>query len=74
MKPGDKYKCTFSVEQLKEFGVPENRIPVPVVPLTIEITYVRSGVAFFRFVDLDYIYESFIILSSPLIGLLKKVE
>lgn len=73
MIPGDKYKYTFSVEQLKEFGVPENRVPNPIIPLTIEITYVRSGVAFFRFVDLDYIYESFILLGSPLIDLLERV-
>ena len=73
MKTGDKYKYTFSVSELKEFGVPENRIPVPLTPTVIEITYVRSGVAFFRFVNLDYLYESFILLDSPKIKLLQKL-
>lgn len=73
MKTGDKYQYTFSVSELKEFGVPENRIPVPLTPTVIEITYVRSGVAFFRFVNLDYLYESFILLDSPKIKLLQKL-
>lgn len=73
MKMGDKYQYTFSVSELKEFGVPENRIPVPLTPTVIEITYVRSGVAFFRFVNLDYLYESFILLDSPKIKLLQKL-
>lgn len=73
MKTGDKYQYTFSVSELKEFGVPENRIPVPLTPTIIEITYVRSGVAFFRFVNLDYLYESFILLDSPKIKLLQKL-
>lgn len=73
MKTGDKYQYTFSVSELKEFGVPENRIPVPLTPTVIEITYVRSGVAFFRFVNLDYLYESFILLDSPKIKSLQKL-
>ena len=73
MKTGDKYQYTFSVSELKEFGVPENRIPVPLTPTVVEITYVRSGVAFFRFVNLDYLYESFILLDSPKIKLLQKL-
>lgn len=73
MKTGDKYQYTFSVSELKEFGVPENRIPVPLTPTVIEITYVRSGVAFFRFVNLDYFYESFMLLDSPKIKLLQKL-
>jgi len=73
MKTGDKYQYTFSVSELKEFGVSENRIPVPLTPTVIEITYVRSGVAFFRFVNLDYLYESFILLDSPKIKLLQKL-
>ena len=73
MKAGDKYQYTFSVSELKEFGVPENMIPVPLTPTVIEITYVRSGVAFFRFVNLDYLYESFILLDSPKIKLLQKL-
>lgn len=73
MKTGDKYQYTFSVSELKEFGVPENRIPVPLTPTVIEITYVRSGVAFFRFVNIDYLYESFILLDSPKIKLLQKL-
>ena len=73
MKTGDKYQYTFSVSELKEFGVPETRIPVPLTPTIIEITYVRSGVAFFRFVNLDYLYESFILLDSPKIKLLQKL-
>lgn len=73
MKTGDKYQYTFSVLELKEFGVPENRIPVPLTPTVIEITYVRSGVAFFRFVNIDYLYESFMLLDSPKIKLLQKL-
>lgn len=74
MKPGDKYQYTFSVQELKEFGVPENKIPVPVIPIIIQVTYVRSGVVFFRFVNIDYMYESFMLLGSPLIKLLEPVK